>query len=115
MNPFAYVWERFKLTGVYVFHKELRRGWKMQSTWNKCVDVFLFTVGLLLALTDGIMGAGYFILVLLVLGQGWVINCLHVDLRNSHGAFLRIMEILHEERKASRFADEANSEDHRGA
>lgn len=105
MNPFAYLWNRFKLTGFWVFHKELKRGWVMQSLWNKCTDALLFTVGLLLALTEGLMGVGYFMLVILVLGQGWIINCLNVDLRNSHGAFLRIMEILHEERKERNHED----------
>ena len=105
--------ERYKESGWHLFHQELRRGWKLQNTWGKVVDVFLFIVGLLLALIDGWMGVGYFIMVLLVLGQGWVINCLNNDLRNSHGAFLRVIEILHEERKAAKAAEDTGDDDSR--
>lgn len=109
MNPFTYLWNRYKETHWHIFHKELWRGWKLNSRRNKFFDVSLLVLGILIMLLDRTAtGVGYMILVLLVLGQGWIINCYANDLRSSHNAFLVVLRMLHDERTGKSKSDEDN-------
>ena len=106
MNPFTYLWNRYKDSTFHQFHLELLRGWRLETGRNRWFDVGLFLLGIWIMYLDrSAVSVGYFILVLVVIGQGWIINCFTKDLRTAHSAFLRIMHILHDERVAARAAE----------
>jgi len=106
MNPFTYLWMRYKDSGWHYFHKEMYRGWKLGSGWDKFFDVGFFIIGLLIFLSHmDMIGFGYMLLILLVLGQSWVIRCFTKDLRHANNAFLVALHMLHEERRGKKDED----------